>query len=96
MRNMPRKGHRICLARKNQPYPLYQIDAKGLKEKHEENPLYKHVQTSHRNENVKFKYVPRKFFIDSLTSQIGEGVKIDINLAEQTNIMNSKSELFPG
>ena len=38
--------------------------AKDLHEKHEENPLYEHMETSHENESVKFDYVPHKFFSD--------------------------------
>ena len=70
--------------------------AKGLKEKHQENPLYKHVQTSHENESVKFDYVPHKFFSDPLTRQIDEGIRINVDLVGPTNVMNSKSEFKQG
>ena len=70
--------------------------AKDLHEKHEENPLYEHMETSHENESVKFDYVPHKFFSDPLTRQIDEGIKIKVDLARATNVMNSKSEIKQG
>ena len=58
--------------------------AKGLKEKHDENPLYKHVQTSHENESVKFDYVHTQVLFQP-PDKIGP-----------TNIMNSKSDFKQG
>ena len=56
------------------------MHAKGLMEDHEANPLYKHVQTSHENESVKFDYERQKFFSDTLRRQIDEGIRINVDL----------------
>ena len=77
-------------------YTRLKEHAKGLKEKHEENLLYKHVQISHENESVKSDYVPHKFFFDPLARKIDEGIRINVDLAGPTNIMNSKSEFKQG
>ena len=70
--------------------------AGGLRNEAEDNPLYKHQQVFHEGIESKFNYTPHKFFKDPLTRQIDEGSRINMSLATNDLLMNSRSEFRQG
>ena len=63
---------------------------KDLEKKNPKSALYKHVQTHHNNEEVKFEMEITKNFRDALTRQANEAVRIYSRPG--TELLNSKSE----
>ena len=63
---------------------------KQLEKKSKDSPLFKHIQSEHRHENVKFKMEITGKFKDALSRQANEAVRISNRLGSQ--LLNSKSE----
>ena len=66
---------------------------RGLKSNNPANPMIKHQQTQHRGDQkkVRFKINIHKKFLDPLSRQAREGVRIS-HPADAAHIFNSKSE----
>ena len=77
-------------------YSRLKEHAGDLCNKAEENPLYKHQQVFHERIESKFNYTPHKFLKDPLTRQINEGTRINMSLATNDRLMNSRSEFRHG
>ena len=77
-------------------YSRVKEHAGGLRNKAEDNPLYKHQQVFHEGIESKFNYTPHKFFKDPLTRQIDEETRINMSLAKNDRLMNSRSEFRQG
>ena len=63
---------------------------RGLKNCKEGNPLFKHRENVHPEENVEFKMEVKRKFKDPLTRLANEGVRIKNRKPEE--LLNSKSE----
>ena len=63
---------------------------RGLKNCKEGNPLFKHRENVHPEENVEFKMEVKRKFKDPLTRLANEGVQIKNRKPEE--LLNSKSE----
>ena len=73
-------------------YSRLKQHARGLRNKTEDNPLYKHQQVFHEGIESKFNYTPHKFFKDPLTRQKDKGTLINMSLATNDRLMNTRSE----
>ena len=65
--------------------------------KQDDNPLFKHDETIHHGVKQKYSFEPQRFFLDRLTRQVHEGVRINRTLKDTTcRLMNSRSEFRQG
>ena len=63
----------------------------GQENKQDDNPLFKH------GVKQKYSFKPQRFFLDPLTRQVHEGVRINKTLKDTTcRLMNSRSEFKQG
>ena len=64
----------------------------GFESKQPNNALYKHAVLHHPSEKPKYEFQPEKFFPDSMSAQIFEGVRIGNSESDEGCLMNSRSE----
>ena len=63
---------------------------KDLEKRRKNSPLYKHIESDHKHEHVKFKMEITQKFQDALSRQANEAVRIYNR--SSTELLNSKSE----
>ena len=68
----------------------------GLAAEKEENPLWKHKELHHQDEEPEFVFTAEKFFKDTLSHQLYEGVCINNSPSSPGMLMNSRAEYEQG
>ena len=77
-------------------YTCQKEHLKGLAAKKEDNALWKHQETFHQVQPPKFSFGAERFFKDSCSCGIFEGVSINRSPSTDDHLMNSKAEFDQG
>ena len=68
----------------------------GADGRREDNPMHKHMELYHPNDEPKFVFEAEKFFKDAVSHQIYEGVCINNSPSTPGYLMNSRAEFEQG